>query len=224
LASSPYWDRSWNASSNDSGRWYSNLEGSIKDLLDRSRASSGVAARTGTATITPARANGQVNPVAPLGIVAVVAGSNRGFWKVLIPLGVAGIVLFVLVIVFRPVARAGAVAYAQANLRKAAEAAETVAAADGSLADATRQRLKDEGSIDDLLLIDPDESSNHPEVVSVLATEATWTGSVRAETGECFWIRLRAGSGSGVRTVLGTGTDCSAEAASAAEPGAWSEP
>ena len=159
-----------------------------------------------------------------MGIVALVAGSNRGFWQVLIPLGVAGIVLFVLVIVFRPVARTGAVAYAQANLRRAAEAAETVAAADGSLADATRQRMSDEGSIDDLLLIDPDQSSNDPEVVSVLATEAAWTGSVRAETGECFWIRLRAGSGSGFGTVFGTGTDCSAEAASAAGPSEWPDP
>jgi hypothetical protein len=156
--------------------------------------------------------------------LAAVAGSNRGFWKVLIPLIVAGVVLFVLVLVFRPVARTGAVAYAQANLRKTAEAAESVARADGSLADATRQRLSDEGSVDDLLLIDPDQSSNDPEVVSVLATGAAWTGSVRAETGECFWIRLRPGSGAGFGTVLGTGTNCSAEEASVARPGDWPEP
>jgi len=143
---------------------------------------------------------------------------------VLIPLIVAGVVLFVLVLVFRPVARTGAVAYAQANLRKTAEAAESVARADGSLADATRQRLSDEGSVDDLLLIDPDQSSNDPEVVSVLATGAAWTGSVRAETGECFWIRLRPGSGAGFGTVLGTGTNCSAEEASVARPGDWPEP
>ena len=159
-----------------------------------------------------------------MGIVAVVAGSNRGFWMVMIPLIVAGVVLFVLVIVFRPVARTGAVAYAQANLRKAADAAETVAQADGSLADATRARLSDEGSVEDLLLIDPDQSSNDPEVVSVLATQAAWTGSVRAETGECFWIRLQPGSGSGFGKVFGTGTDCSAEAASDAEPSAWPDP
>jgi hypothetical protein len=159
-----------------------------------------------------------------VGIVAGVAGSNRGFWKVVIPLIVAGVVLFVLVLAFRPVARTGAVAFAQANLRRAADAAETVATADGSLADATRERLKAEGSVDDLLLIDPDESSNDPEVVSIMATEAAWTGSVRAETGECFWIRLRAGSGSGFGTVFGTGTNCSAEEASAATPGAWPKP
>ena len=141
----------------------------------------------------------------------------------MIPLAVGGILLIVLVLVFRPVARTGAVAYAQANLRRAADAAEQVAAG-GSLADADRERMTAEGSVDDLLLIDPDQSSNDPEVVSVLATGSAWTGSVRAETGECFWIRVLARSGSGFGTVRGTGTDCSAEEASAAAPGSWPEP
>ena len=151
-----------------------------------------------------------------------MSGSNRGFWKVIVPLAVGGIVLVVLVLVFRPVARTGAVAYAQTNLRRTAEAAELVAAA-GSLADADRIRLATEGEVDDLLLIDPDQSSNDPEVVSVLATEAAWTGSARAETGECFWVRIAA-AGDSFATVFGTGTDCSADEASAAEPGAWPEP
>jgi hypothetical protein len=152
-----------------------------------------------------------------------VSGSNRGFWKVLLPLGVGGLLLVVLVLEFRPVARTGAVAYAQANLRRTAEAAERVAG-QGSLADADRLRLAAEGDVDDLLLIDPDQSSNDPEVVSVLATDGAWTGSARAETGECFWIRLQAGDGTAPGTVYGTGTDCSADAASAARPGAWPEP
>jgi hypothetical protein len=148
-----------------------------------------------------------------------VSGSNRGFWKVVVPLVVGGILLVVLVLVFRPVARTGAVAYAQANLRRAAEAAEDLAA-DGSLANADREMLTARGVIDDLLLIDPDQSSNDPEVVSVLATRGAWTGSARAETGECFWIRVAASGG----TVYGTGTDCSADEASAARPGTWQEP
>jgi hypothetical protein len=148
-----------------------------------------------------------------------VSGSNRGFWKVVVPLVVGGILLVGLVLVFRPVARTGAVAYAQANLRRAAEAAEDLAI-DGSLADADRQTLTARGVVDDLLLIDPDQSSNDPEVVSVLATRGAWTGSARAETGECFWIRVAASGG----TVHGTGTDCSADEASAAPPGTWPEP
>lgn len=136
-----------------------------------------------------------------------------------VPLVVGGILLVVLVLLFRPVARTGAVAYAQANLRRAAEAAEDLAT-DGSLADADREMLAARGVVDDLLLIDPDQSSNDPEVVSVLATRSAWTGSARAETGECFWIRVAATGG----TVVGTGTDCSADEASEAEPGGWPEP
>lgn len=136
-----------------------------------------------------------------------------------VPLVLGGILLVVLVLLFRPVARTGAVAYAQANLRRAAEAAEDLAT-DGSLADADREMLAALGVVDDLLLIDPDQSSNDPEVVSVLATRGAWTGSARAETGECFWIRVAASGG----TVYGTGTDCSADEASAAPPGTWPEP
>jgi len=138
---------------------------------------------------------------------------------VVVPLVVGGILLVVLVLLFRPVARTGAVAYAQANLRRAAEAAEDLAT-DGSLADADREMLAARGVVDDLLLIDPDQSSNDPEVVSVLATRRAWTGAARAETGECFWIRVAASGG----TVYGTGTDCSADEASAARPGTWPEP
>jgi hypothetical protein len=148
-----------------------------------------------------------------------VSGSNRGFWKVVVPLVVGGVMLVVLVLVFRPVARTGAVAYAQGNLRRAAEAAEDLAT-DGSLADADREMLTARGVVDDLLLIDPDQSSNDPEVVSVLATRGAGTGSARAETGECFWIRVAPSGG----TVYGTGTDCSADEASAAPPGTWPEP
>ena len=148
-----------------------------------------------------------------------MSGSNSGFWKVVLPLVVGGILLVVLVLVLRPVARTGAVAYAQVNLRRAAEAAEDLAT-EGSLADADRETLAAGGGVDDLLLIDPDQSSNDPEVVSVLATRSAWTGSARAETGECFWIRVAASGG----TVYGTGTDCSADEAGAAAPGAWPEP
>jgi hypothetical protein len=157
----------------------------------------------------------------PLGIVGPVAG-NQGFWKVFAGLALGGILLVVLVIAFRPVARTGAVAYAQSNLRKVAAAAERVQAEEGTLGLATRQRLALDGELEDLLLIDPDQSSNDSEVVSVLASEGAWTGSARADTGECFWIRLEDAGGSA--TVLGTGTDCSAEEASVADAGSWPEP
>jgi hypothetical protein len=148
---------------------------------------------------------------------------NRGFWKVFVGLAVGGILLVALVIAFRPVARTGAVAYAQSNLRKVAAAAERVQADGGVLGDATRERLALDAELDDLLLIDPDQSSNDSEVVSVLAGEGSWTGSARADTGECFWIRLE-GAGGSSATLLGTGTDCSAEEASLADAGTWPDP
>jgi hypothetical protein len=151
-----------------------------------------------------------------------VAG-NRGFWKVFIGLAVGGILLVALVIAFRPVARTGAVAYAQSNLRKVAAAAERVRAQEGTFEDATRRRLALDGELEDLLLIDPDQSSNDSEVVSVLAADGSWTGSARADTGECFWIRLE-GAGGSLARFLGTGTDCSAEEASLADAGSWPEP
>lgn len=151
---------------------------------------------------------------------AHVSASNRGFWKIAGGLVAGGVALVVLVIVFRPVARSGAVAFAQSNLRAAARAASTVAQREGSLAAATPLRLRAVPGVDDLLFIDPDQSSNDPEIVSVDATAATWTGAARSETGACFWVRVEAGG----RTVFGTGTDCSAEEASRAVAGSWPEP
>jgi hypothetical protein len=146
--------------------------------------------------------------------------SNAGFWKIVAGLALGGVALVVLVVLSRPVARTGAVAYAQVNLRKVAEAAERVAAETGSLAAATRPRLEQDPALSDLLLIDPDQSSNDPEIVSVQATDAAWTGSARADTGECFWIRVLASG----EVERGTGSDCSGERAALARPNGWPEP
>jgi hypothetical protein len=146
--------------------------------------------------------------------------SNRGFWKILVALGVGSVALVVLIIAFRPVARTGAVAFAEQNLRDAAAAASRVADQEGSLAAATALRLKAEADLGNLLFIDPDTSSNDSEIVSVRATDEAWTGAARADTGDCFWVRIE-GTGD---TVYGTGTDCSADEASEAEPGSWPEP
>jgi hypothetical protein len=146
--------------------------------------------------------------------------SNRGFWKVFIALGVGSIALVVLILAFRPVARTGAVAYAQGNLRAAAGAARQVAEDEGSLGAATALRMRAQPEVSDLLFIDPDTSSNDSEIVSVLATDGAWTGAARADTGECFWVRVQATG----ETLYGTGTDCSADEASVAPATVWPEP
>jgi len=146
--------------------------------------------------------------------------SNRGFWIVTLAMAAGGVLLVILVLAFRPLARSGAVAYAQANLRAAAAAAKQVAEVDGSLEDATALRMRDAAGLDDLLLIDPDTASNDPEIVSVFAEPERWTGAARADTGGCFWIRVDPDG----RTVLGTGTDCSAEEAATARAEGWPDP
>lgn len=146
--------------------------------------------------------------------------SNRGFWTVFFAFGAGSIALVVLVIAFRPVARTGAVAFAQQNLRTAAATAQRVADRDGALAAATASRLRSEPEAGDLLFIHGDTASNDSEIVSVWATDSSWTGAARADTGECFWVRLESG---GAR-VEGTGTDCSGEEAAEAPPGSWPEP
>ncbi|HZD17653.1 MAG TPA: hypothetical protein VE669_05880 [Actinomycetota bacterium] len=150
--------------------------------------------------------------------------SNRGFWEVILSLVLGGVALIALVVAFRPVARTGAVAFAQSNLRTAAVAARGISEQEGSLAVANAQRLRLAPQVERLLFIDPDQSSNDPEVVSVLATDQVWTGAARADTGDCFWVRLEAREGAAVGSVYGTGTDCSAEEAATAAAGAWPEP
>jgi hypothetical protein len=144
-------------------------------------------------------------------------GSNRGFWQVVISLAVGGIALVLLVIAFRPFARSGAVAYAQSNLTKTAAAARAIAEEKGTLAEATALGLRSQPDVSDLLMIDPDTSSNDPEIISVYARRDSWTGAARADTGECYWIRIEADG----TTVRGTGTDCRAENAAKAPAGAW---
>jgi hypothetical protein len=146
--------------------------------------------------------------------------SNRGFWKVFLALGIGSVALVVLIVAFRPVARTGAVAFAEQNLRDAAAVASRIAHEEGSLAAPTALRLEAEADLGNLLFIDPDTSSNDSEIVSVRATDEAWTGAARADTGDCFWVRIE-GTGD---TVYGTGTDCSADEASEAEPGSWPEP
>jgi hypothetical protein len=77
-----------------------------------------------------------------------------------------------------------------------------------------------EPDVSRLLFIDPDTSSNDSEIVSVRATESAWTGAARADTGQCFWVRVETTGA----TLFGTGTDCSALEASEAEPSAWPSP
>ena len=145
--------------------------------------------------------------------------SNRGFWLVVGLMAAASAVLLVLILLNRPGAERASEFTARDNLRTALAAAETVRDHEGTFAAASALRLRQ--AEPDLLFIDPDEASNNAEVISVLATDSMWAAAARAETGACFWLRVRPSR----PTVYGRGgTDCSGEAASAAAPAAWPSP
>lgn len=143
--------------------------------------------------------------------------SNRGFWYVLLPMALGGLLLIGLIIAFRPTVRRNADALVQSNLRAAMAAARHIRDTEGSFTDARPLRLAEE--LPDLLFIDPDESSNEPGIVSVYAAADAWAGAARADTGECFWIRI----GATGDPELGTGTDCSGDEVSTASGNGWPE-
>lgn len=143
--------------------------------------------------------------------------SNRGFWYVLLPMALGGLLLIALIIAFRPTVRRNADALVQSNLRAAMAAARDIRDAEGSFTAARPLRLREE--LPDLLFIDPDESSNEPGIVSVYADAQTWAGAARADTGECFWIRI----GTTGDPELGTDTDCSGDEVSIASGNGWPE-
>jgi hypothetical protein len=141
--------------------------------------------------------------------------SNRGFWYVLLPMALGGLLLIALIIAFRPTVKRHADALVQSNLRAAMGAALDIRDAEGSFTAAQPLRLRE--ALPDLLFIDPDESSNEPGIVSVFTAADTWAGAARADTGECFWIRV----GTSGDPELGTGTDCSGDQVSTAHGNGW---
>jgi hypothetical protein len=150
-------------------------------------------------------------------VEAPTGRSNRGFWFVLLPMAVGGLLLVVLIIAFRPTVKRNADALVQSNLRAAVAAARDIRDVEGSFTAARPLRLREE--LPDILFIDPDESSNEPGIVSVYTAAGTWAGAARADTGECFWIRI----GTTGDPELGTGTDCSGDEVSTAPSNGWPE-
>jgi hypothetical protein len=144
--------------------------------------------------------------------------SNKGFWLIVGLMAGASVVLLILILLNRPAAGRASEFTARDNLRTALAAAETVREREGSFDAANALRLRQ--AQPDLLFIEPDESSNNAEVISVLAGDTMWAAAARAETGACFWLRVRPGG----PVVYGRGTDCSGQAAGVAAPAAWPSP
>lgn len=141
--------------------------------------------------------------------------SNRPFWAIVLFLGAASIGLVVLIYAYRPTVVRGQEELARANLLRAEEAARTIAAEYGTF-DAAEPRLL-AGLLPGILFIDPDQSSNEPEILSVYATAEVWAAAAGPTTGGCQWIRIDAAGA----VARGTGTDCSGEQAATAPAADW---
>jgi hypothetical protein len=143
--------------------------------------------------------------------------TNRGFWKVVLPMFGVGIAIVVLIVALRPSVRRNAAILVESKLRAAAAAAANVRDAEGGLAAATPDRLNQDPP-EGMEFKPADEASDEPLVVSVLATQEAWTGAAKADSGACYFIRL---SAEGTQTGTIPGDDCTGRTASAARASGW---
>ncbi len=142
------------------------------------------------------------------------------FLLVVVPMFVVAIGLVVAYLALRPTIRRNAAILVTSKLEVVRGVVEEVRRTDGSLAAATPERL-DAVAPEDLGFEPAEVASTEPLVVSVLATEETWTGAARADSGACYFIRLRASGEIERGTVPGEG--CTARAAAEAPGSGWPE-
>ncbi|GBC87418.1 hypothetical protein HRbin12_01424 [bacterium HR12] len=142
------------------------------------------------------------------------------FLLVVVPMFAVAIGLVVAYLVLRPTIRRNAAILVTSKLEVVRGVVEEIRRADGSLAAATAERL-DAVAPEDLGFAPADVASTEPLVVSVLATDGSWTGAARADSGACYFLRvLRSGE---VERGTIPGSDCTARAASAAPAPGWPE-
>jgi hypothetical protein len=143
------------------------------------------------------------------------------FLLVTVPMFAVAIGLVVAYLVLRPTIRRNAAILVTSKLEVVRGVVEGIGRSEGGLAAATPERL-DAVAPEDLGFQGPEEPSQEPLVVSVLATEEAWTGAARADSGACYFLRVLADG----RVERGTipGSDCTARAASAAPAPGWPEP
>ena len=139
------------------------------------------------------------------------ARGNRGFWVVAGVLLAAGAFLVVEILAHRPLA--DTIGHAQATLRRAETAAETIRAETGAFSDADAAGLS--AAVPGLHFRGSSDPSTGLDDVSVAASERVWAGAVQARPGACFYLRLEVGAD----PRYGSGEVCTGEAAlRSAEP------
>lgn len=154
----------------------------------------------------------------PVG-VSVLSG-NRRFFLVAVPIFVVAVGLVVAYLVMRPTIRKNAAILIESKLEVVVGVVEEARRVDGSLGAATPERM-DEAAPEDMGFQGPENASDEPLVVSVLATDEVWTGAARADSGACYFVRILA-SGAIERGTI-PGNECMASVASTAEAPGWPE-
>ena len=157
-------------------------------------------------------------PRYPVG-VSVLTG-NRRFFLVAVPIFVVAVGLVVAYLVMRPTIRRNAADLVESKLEIVVGVVDDVRSAEGSLGAATAAHL-DEVAPDEFGFQGPDDPSDEPLVVSVLATDGVWSGAARADSGACYFVRLTA-SGATQRGTI-PGNDCTARTASTTDAPGWPE-
>lgn len=139
--------------------------------------------------------------------------SNRRFWLVVGAMALGGIVLIVEIFANRNLA--DTIGHAQHTLRQAQAGAELIQSRTGSFERANAEELAQD--LPELAFREAGDASFGLDVVSVSASETTWAAAVQARPGACFYLRLDMGSD----PRYGSGSECTGEAALAAEDSRW---
>jgi hypothetical protein len=138
--------------------------------------------------------------------------TNRGFWVVVITIGLASVLLVGEILLNRPIK--DTIAHAEHSLRTAQGAAERIREETGSFSEADADRLADVEP--GLHFMDATTPSAGLDEVSVAASEDEWAAAVMARPGACFYLHL-----SGDEVLYGVDVGCTARDALQATDPRW---
>jgi hypothetical protein len=139
--------------------------------------------------------------------------SNRGFWLVTGAIGVACVFLLVEIFVNGPIK--DTIAHAEATLRAAQTAADSVRTSAGSHTEADASAM---AAVDDAHTYRPgDSASTGLDDVSIATRAGEWAAAVEARPEACFYLRL---TDTG-EVFYGVGTVCTGETALRATDPRW---
>jgi hypothetical protein len=139
--------------------------------------------------------------------------SNRGFWVVIVTIGLACVILVGEIFANKPLG--DQIGHAQHSLTLAQGAAQQIRTTSGSFAAADPAGL---ATIQPgLRFLGPDAPSAGLDEVSVAASDTGWAAAVQARPGACFYLRLT----DDASTFYGAGETCSGRAALSANQLSW---